>query len=241
MRAAIFAGTLWLIAPVFARAAALLPNLGPMSADPGAPPATETGGGSYFFAQDLGTMLRVSYDTESYGQDMESGDLDIGTMQMFNFDDSAVFFDGQVTLNDPNGVGFNIGVETVHQGFTFAAAYDQPTEEATLSAARTFDVHGHAIDAKYEVTLSRDSDKPMSHELSASTTTDLIPYVPGVGFEAKLTAEGKELIDHEEISATRDISFDEAQLLAKEREQEILREALARDLVALVMRRLAAL
>jgi LPS-assembly lipoprotein len=52
---------------------------------------------------------------------------------------------------------------------------------------------------------------------------------------------GKTVIDHEEISATRDISFDEAQLLAKEREQEILREALARDLVALVMRRLAAL
>jgi LPS-assembly lipoprotein len=52
---------------------------------------------------------------------------------------------------------------------------------------------------------------------------------------------GRTLIDHEEISATRDISFDEAQLLAKEREQEILREGLARDLVALVMRRLAAL
>ena len=59
--------------------------------------------------------------------------------------------------------------------------------------------------------------------------------------EFSVTADGKELINHEEISATRDISFDEAQLLAKEREQEILREALARDLVALVMRRLAAL
>jgi hypothetical protein len=100
---------LWLLTPVFARSAALMPNLGPMSADPGAPPATETGGG-YFFAQDLGTMLRVAYDTESYGQDMETGDLDIGTMQMHNFDSSAVFFDGQVTLNDPNGVGFNVGV-----------------------------------------------------------------------------------------------------------------------------------
>jgi LPS-assembly lipoprotein len=52
---------------------------------------------------------------------------------------------------------------------------------------------------------------------------------------------GQTLIDKEEISATRDISFDETQLLAKEREQEILREALARDLVALVMRRIAAL
>jgi LPS-assembly lipoprotein len=52
---------------------------------------------------------------------------------------------------------------------------------------------------------------------------------------------GKPLIENEEVSATRDFSFDETQLLAKEREQEILREALARDLVALVMRRLAAL
>jgi LPS-assembly lipoprotein len=60
-----------------------------------------------------------------------------------------------------------------------------------------------------------------------------------VVFSAK--SGDKVLIDKEEITATRDISFDEAQLLAKEREQEILSEALARDLVALVMRRLAAL
>lgn len=59
--------------------------------------------------------------------------------------------------------------------------------------------------------------------------------------EFSVAAEGRTLIEREEISATRDISFNEAQLLAKEREEEILREALARDLVALVMRRLAAL
>jgi len=56
-----------------------------------------------------------------------------------------------------------------------------------------------------------------------------------------VTSSGKPLIENEEISSTRDFSFDETELLAKEREQEILREALARDLVALVMRRLAAL
>jgi LPS-assembly lipoprotein len=56
-----------------------------------------------------------------------------------------------------------------------------------------------------------------------------------------VTSADRKLIDDEEISATRDFSFDEAQLLAKEREKEILSEALARDLVALVMRRLAAL
>jgi LPS-assembly lipoprotein len=56
-----------------------------------------------------------------------------------------------------------------------------------------------------------------------------------------VVADGKTLIEQEEVAATRDFSFDETQLLAKEREQEILREGLARDLVALVMRRLAAL
>ena len=39
-----------------------------------------------------------------------------------------------------------------------------------------------------------------------------------------VASDGKTLIEDEEVSATRDISFDEAQLLAKEREQEILRE-----------------
>ncbi|HEX6639454.1 MAG TPA: LPS assembly lipoprotein LptE [Steroidobacteraceae bacterium] len=56
-----------------------------------------------------------------------------------------------------------------------------------------------------------------------------------------VTSGDQTLIEKEEITASRDFSFDEAQLLAKEREQEILSEALARDLVALVMRRLAAL
>ncbi len=87
--------------------------------------------------------------------------------------------------------GFNVGIETVHQGFTVAAGFDQPTETATLSVARTFDFEGHAIDAKYEATLVRGED--MRHELSASTTTDVIPYLPGVGLSAKLMAEGTDL------------------------------------------------
>lgn len=52
---------------------------------------------------------------------------------------------------------------------------------------------------------------------------------------------GKEVIAPEQVSTTRDFSFDERLLLAKEREQEILRAALARDLVSIVMRRLASL
>ncbi len=45
----------------------------------------------------------------------------------------------------------------------------------------------------------------------------------------------------EEISLSRDFSFDERAVLAKEREKENLRAALARDLVGIVMRRLSSL
>lgn len=79
---------------------------GPM--DSGAVPMSNSGGGS-FFSQDLGTILRLRYNTESYGQD-DQGNLDIGTMQVLNFDDSIAFFDGQLTLNDTNGAGFNLGL-----------------------------------------------------------------------------------------------------------------------------------
>lgn len=52
---------------------------------------------------------------------------------------------------------------------------------------------------------------------------------------------GDELLSPQEISLTRDYSFDERTLLAKEHEEAILREALARDLVGIVMRRLSSL
>lgn len=71
-------------------------------------PAMEMGGGD-FFSQELGTLLRLRYNTESYGQDRR-GNFDIGTMQVQNFEDAIAFFDGQVTLNDVNGVGYNLGV-----------------------------------------------------------------------------------------------------------------------------------
>jgi hypothetical protein len=78
--------------------------------DPGAPPITDFGGGD-FFSQDLSTTLRVRYNTESYGQHGGGhGNLDIGTMQVATFEDAIVFFDGQVTLNDVQGVGFNVGL-----------------------------------------------------------------------------------------------------------------------------------
>ncbi len=85
-----------------------MPGMDPYEAGSTAPPVTNYGEGSYF-SQDLGTMLRVRFNTESYGQH-NVGNLDLGTMQVANFDDAIAFFDGQVTLSDQQGVGFNLGV-----------------------------------------------------------------------------------------------------------------------------------
>jgi LPS-assembly lipoprotein len=90
-------------------------------------------------------------------------------------------------------------------------------------------------------TVSVHDDELTERVLSVSARNIPTEYELTYRVKFSVTAGGKTLIDDEEISATRDISFDETQLLAKEREQEILREALARDLVALVMRRLASL
>ena len=90
-------------------------------------------------------------------------------------------------------------------------------------------------------TISVKEDELTEHILSVSARN--IPTEYELTYRVKFSVDSgdKTVIEDEEISATRDVSFDEAQLLAKEREQEILREALAHDLVALVMRRLAAL
>ena len=90
-------------------------------------------------------------------------------------------------------------------------------------------------------TIEVHHDELTERVLSVSARNIPTEYELTYKVKFSVVSEGKTLIDNEEISATRDISFDEAQLLAKEREQEILRAALARDLVALVMRRLAAL
>jgi LPS-assembly lipoprotein len=50
-----------------------------------------------------------------------------------------------------------------------------------------------------------------------------------------------ELIEPQKLELTRDYSYDETAVLAKQREQTVLREALARDLAGLVVRRLASL
>ena len=65
-------------------------------------------GGGSFFSPSLNTHLRARYSTQSYGQG--EGNFDLGTMKLFDLGDAAAFIDGQVTMNDVDGVGYNVGI-----------------------------------------------------------------------------------------------------------------------------------
>ncbi|MDE2221016.1 MAG: hypothetical protein KGJ52_11640, partial [Gammaproteobacteria bacterium] len=70
-----------------------------------------------------------------------------------------------------------------------------------------------------------------------------IPTAFQLSYKVRVSVDyqGHELLAPELHTLTREYSFDERALLAKQREREVLQQALADDLVALIMRRLAAL
>jgi LPS-assembly lipoprotein len=54
------------------------------------------------------------------------------------------------------------------------------------------------------------------------------------------SVDGTEAVPPEQLALTRDFSFDENAVLGKSGEEEIIRQAIASDLVGLVTRRLTA-
>jgi LPS-assembly lipoprotein len=76
-----------------------------------------------------------------------------------------------------------------------------------------------------------------------SVSANNIPREYEVTYTVEFSVEGTagELLPSQKVSVTRDYSFDETKLLAKENEEAIIREGMARDLVAIVMRRLSAI
>ncbi len=85
------------------------------------------------------------------------------------------------------------------------------------------------------------TDEIEEHVLSVSSHNIPTDYELVYKVEIEVRADGKDLLPAEEFSLSRVYSFDETQLLAKEREKDILVQALARDLASVVMRRLASL
>lgn len=77
--------------------------------------------------------------------------------------------------------------------------------------------------------------------LSVSARNTPEEYVVYYAIEYSVESPTGELIEPQKLELTRDYSYDSRAVLAKQREQAVLREALARDLAGIVIRRLASL
>lgn len=94
-------------------------------------------------------------------------------------------------------------------------------------------------DATAIVRIIKDESGQRVLSVSARNTPE--EYEVFYAVEYSVTNGQAELIAPQIIELTRDYSYDETAVLAKQREQAILRKALARDLAGLVVRRLASL
>jgi len=102
---------------------------------------------------------------------------------------------------------------------------------ATLANDRA---HATAI-----VHIRRDESGQRVLSVSARNTPE--EYEVFYSVEYSVENQTGELISPQSLVLTRDYSYDTAAVLAKQREQAVLREALARELADLVIRRLASL
>ncbi len=85
------------------------------------------------------------------------------------------------------------------------------------------------------------ADESSERILTVSARNTPTAFLLSYRIKVAVDYQGRELLPAEEHTLTREYSFDETELLAKQRESDYLRQALADDLVALVMHRLAAL
>ena len=91
--------------------------------------------------------------------------------------------------------------------------------------------------AEVEV-LTDDSGQRVLSVSASNTPTEYEVYYT-VRYRVRIG--GREVIAPQLLTLTQGYSFDETAVLAKEHEQEVIRGSLAREIAALVMRRLAAL
>jgi LPS-assembly lipoprotein len=96
-----------------------------------------------------------------------------------------------------------------------------------------------AEDATAVVRIIKDQSGQRVLTVSARNTPE--EYEVFYQVEYSVNGRTEELIAPQKLELTRDYSYDETTVLAKQREQAVLREALARDLAGLVIRRLASL
>lgn len=130
------------------------------------------------------------------------------------------------------------GIDSVHvvardELSAFAVELFRGLERAGAQRAAT----PAEADAVVRVTLDRTGRRVLS--VSARNTPQEFEIFYQV--EYSIARGGEEVVPPQRLELTRNISFDERLLLAKDREEEILRDAMARDLADLVLRRIESL
>jgi len=92
-----------------------------------------------------------------------------------------------------------------------------------------------------EVVVRVQSDRTGRRVLAVSARNTPTEFEIFYNLEYSVDRGGQEVLPAQRLERTRNFSFDESQLLAKGHEEDVLREAMARDLADLVLRRLASL
>jgi LPS-assembly lipoprotein len=110
--------------------------------------------------------------------------------------------------------------------------------KALIAAGTRIDETGHDDSATVIHVLN---DLTTQRILSVSALNVPTEYELSYQLKFSVTSQGRDLIAPETHTLVRDYNFTESELLAKERETRILSEALAHDLVSVVMRRLSSL
>jgi LPS-assembly lipoprotein len=96
-----------------------------------------------------------------------------------------------------------------------------------------------AAQADMVVRIQRDRGGRRVLSVSARNTPQ--EYEIFYSIEYSVDRGGKEVLEPQPLELIRNLSFDETQLLAKDREEIIIRESMAKDLALLVTRRLESL
>jgi LPS-assembly lipoprotein len=141
------------------------------------------------------------------------------------------------------GCGFRLqGVEALPQG---VESVNVSTRDALTSFAvelnRGLDRAGArrtATAAGADAVVIVHLDRTGRRVLSVSTRNTPQEFEVFYAVEYSIEYHGSEAVPRQRIELTRSFSFDESQLLAKDHEEAVLRDAMARDLALQVLRRL---
>ncbi len=153
---------------------------------------------------------------------------------------------GALAVVAMNGCGFHLqGAGVLPEGArrVYIATSDELTPFA-VELRRVIERSGGTIvqgSSAAETVVRIQHDRSGRRVLSVSARNTPQEYEVFYNVEYTVDRGGRQVVEAQPLELIRNLSFEEQELLAKDREEMILREAMARDLAMLVVRRLESL